>query len=86
MPIGKNDMTTRGTPSQKHMDSVIRKIELVLGISGEGAEQINVLVHSLAIVSANQHMDMAGVIYALTDSYLNNVEEMDENEEEDDYD
>ena len=79
-------MTTRGTPSQKQMDSVKRKIELVLGISGEGAEQINGLVHSLAIVSVNQRMDMAGVIYALTDSYLNNVEEMDENEEEDDYD
>jgi hypothetical protein len=77
-------MVARATPSKERMASAVRKIELVLGISGEGEEQINVLVHALAAVSAHQRLDMAGVMYALTDSYLNNVMQMDEDEDEDD--
>jgi len=57
-------------PSAKELESVQRKVNLVLGVSGQKDEQINVLVHALSKLSATHGLEMASVIAALCESYL----------------
>jgi hypothetical protein len=56
------------------IDSALRKMNLVLSVSGEGMERVNVLVNALAYVTASYQLEMASVIHALTDSYLSRPE------------
>lgn len=57
-------------PDAKELESVQRKVNLVLGVSGQRDEQINVLVHSLARLGVQHRLEMASVIAALCESYL----------------
>ena len=52
------------------MASAIRKVNLTLSVSGEGMEQVNVLVNALAHVTHKEDLEMASVIHALTEAYL----------------
>ncbi len=76
--------------SGDELESAMRKVTLVLSVSGEGEQRVSILIHALASLSANMGLEMASVINALTDSYLNYVEvfddDYDNDEEEDDYD
>lgn len=56
------------------IDSALRKMNLVLSVSGEGMERVNVLVNALAYVTASYQLEMASVIHALTDAYLSHPE------------
>jgi|TARA_R110000822_G_scaffold57443_1_gene144403 hypothetical protein len=70
---------------QAAKDSAQRKVNLTLGVSGTGEEQVNVLINALAHVVAREDLEMASIIFALTDIYL----ELDDKyyyEEEDDDD
>lgn len=74
------------------LESAMRKVTLVLSVSGEGDQRVSILIHALAAVSANMQLEMASVINALTDSYLTYIETFenefndDDDYEEDDYD
>ena len=57
-------------PDEKEFASVQRKVNLVLGVSGQRDEQINVLVHSLAKLGVRHQLEMASVVAALCESYL----------------
>lgn len=70
-------------PTQAQIDSVTRKLDIVLGVAGERDEQINVLVHALANAAIEQRLEMASVINALTDVYLAGMERLIEQEDED---
>jgi mannitol/fructose-specific phosphotransferase system IIA component len=72
------------TPDAKEVESVQRKVNLVLGVSGQNDEQINVLVHALAKLSATHRLEMASVVAALCESYLLYVEMMVREQEGDD--
>ena len=76
--------------SGEELESAMRKVTLVLSVSGEGDQRVSILIHALASLSANMQLEMASVINALTDSYLTYVEtfesEYGNGEEEDDYD
>lgn len=76
--------------SGEELESAMRKVTLVLSVSGEGDQRVSILIHALASLSANMQLEMASVINALTDSYLTYVEtfesEYGNDEEEDDYD
>lgn len=63
-------MTRGRKPDAKELESVQRKVNLVLGVSGQRDEQINVLVHSLARLGVQHQLEMASVIAALCESYL----------------
>lgn len=74
-------------PSQAQIESVTRKLDIVLGVAGEKDEQINVLVHALANAAIEQRLEMASVINALTAVYLSGMDRLLEQEDEDhDYD
>lgn len=70
-------------PTQAQIDSVTRKLDIVLGVAGERDEQINVLVHALANAAIEQRLEMASVINALTAVYLAGMEKLIEQEDED---
>lgn len=70
-------------PTQAQIDSVTRKLDIVLGVAGERDEQINVLVHALANAAIEQRLEMASVINALTAVYLSGMEKLIEQEGED---
>lgn len=71
----------------EELESAVRKINLVLGVAGEGEQRVSTLIHALAGVSADMNLDMASVINALTDAYLTYVEKFeDDDDEDDDYD
>ena len=57
-------------PDKREVESIQRKVNLVLGVSGQKDEQINVLVHSLSKLSAMHGLEMASVVAALCESYL----------------
>lgn len=69
-------MSTSRMPSAKELESVQRKVNLVLGVSGQKDEQINVLVHALSKLSAINGLEMASVVAALCESYMLYVELM----------
>lgn len=73
-------------PDAKELESVQRKVNLVLGVSGQRDEQINVLIHSLAKLGIRHQLEMASVIAALCEAYLTYLEialkERDEGEED----
>ena len=75
-------MSRSRTPDAKELESVQRKVNLVLGVSGQKDEQINVLVHSLSKLSAMHRLEMASVIAALCESYLMYIELMVREQEE----
>lgn len=52
------------------IESAVRKMNLVLSVSGDGLERVNVLVNALAYVTVLNQLEMASVIHALTDAYL----------------
>ena len=70
-------------PTQAQIDSVTRKLDIVLGVAGERDEQINVLVHALANAAIEQRLEMASVINALTAVSLAGMEKLIEQEDED---
>jgi hypothetical protein len=70
----------------EELESAVRKVNLVLGVSGEGEQRVSILVNALASVSADMNLDMASVIHALTDAYLSYVENFEDDDEDDDYD
>ena len=70
-------------PTQAQIDSVTRKLDIVLGVAGERDEQINVLVHALANAAIEQRLEMASVINALTAVYLSGMEKLIKQEDED---
>lgn len=76
--------------SGEELESAMRKVTLVLSVSGEGDQRVSILIHALASLSANMQLEMASVINALTDAYLTYIEtfesEYGNDEEEDDYD
>tara|TARA_R110000803_G_scaffold92966_1_gene160477 strand:+ start:143 stop:403 length:261 start_codon:yes stop_codon:yes gene_type:complete len=73
--------------SQAAKESAQRKVNLTLGVSGTGEEQVNVLINALAHVVARADLEMASIIFALTDIYLE-LDDMyyDDYEEDDDDD
>ena len=71
-------------PTQAQIESVTRKLDIVLGVAGERDEQINVLVHALAIAAIEQRLEMASVINALTAVYLSGMDRLLEQENDDD--
>lgn len=70
------------------IESAVRKMNLVLSVSGDGLERVNVLVNALAYVTVLNQLEMASVIHALTDAYLAHPEfdrdEFDDEEIDDD--
>ena len=69
--------------SRAEVDSAIRKVNLTLGVSGGGDEQINVLLNALAHVTVKERVDMAAVIHALTAAYLEYDKLQDEEDDDD---
>jgi len=69
-------------PNKREVESIQRKVNLVLGVSGQKNEQINVLVHSLSKLSAMHGLEMASVVAALCESYLMYMELMASEREE----
>jgi len=69
-------------PDKREVESIQRKVNLVLGVSGQKNEQINVLVHSLSKLSAMHGLEMASVVAALCESYLMYMELMASEREE----
>lgn len=67
-------MSKGRTPDDKELESVKRKIGLVLNVSGQRDEQINVLVHSLAKLGVRHQLEMTTVISALCEAYLRYLE------------
>lgn len=72
-------------PTQEQIDSVARKLDIVMNLAGEGDEQINVLVHALANAVIDQELEMASAINALTAVYISGMDAR-YSTEEDDYD
>lgn len=63
-------MSRSRKPDAKEIESVQRKVNLVLGVSGQKDEQINVLIHSLAKLGVRYQLEMVSVVAALCESYL----------------
>ena len=72
-------------PTQDYLDSVARKLDIVLNMAGEGDEQVNILVHALAIAVVTQELEMSSAINALTSVYLSTMDKR-YPAEDDDYD
>lgn len=70
--------------SRAEVDSAMRKVNLTLGVSGGGDEQINVLLNALAHVTVKEGVDMTAVIHALTEAYLEYDKLQDEEGDDDD--
>ena len=60
-------------PDRKEWESLGRKVDIVLSVSGQGDEQLNVLVHSLARVTLDHGVEMASVVQTLCACYLENL-------------
>ena len=71
----------------EELESVKRKIDLVLSVAGEGDMQVSVLIHAVAYLALNERLEMASVIHGLTDAYLRSSRDDDDvfyEEDEDD--
>jgi len=71
-------------PTQEQIESVTRKLDIVMNMAGEGDEQINVLVHALANAVIEQQLEMASAINALTAVYISGMDARYAPEEDDD--
>ena len=71
-------------PTQEQIESVTRKLDIVMNMAGEGDEQINVLVHALANAVIEQQLEMSSAINALTAVYLAGMDARYAPEEDDD--
>ena len=75
-------------PTQEQIDSITRKLDMVVHLAGKNEEQVNVLVHALAAVTIAQRVEIASVINVLTAVYLQGMDKFDpdeNNQDEDDY-
>ena len=68
LPSGHERLTDR-----KERESLDRKVDIVLSVSGQGDEQLNVLINSLARVTLAYEVEMASVMQTLCTCYLENL-------------
>jgi len=66
-------------------ESLKRKIDLVLSVSGTGNDQVNVLINTLAHISLMHDLEMANVINGLTQAYLANRHVYEDRDDDDEY-